>query len=71
MYFLKSSTVFCTRALKTPTASPVFSTVPCGSYSMIRRTSVRSCDTGSKRTVPAFGAPEVLRQAITCRAPAR
>ena len=65
MNFLKSSTEFCTRALNTPTASPVFSTMPSGSYSMMRRTSVRSCDTGSKRTVPAFGAPETLRHAIT------
>src|SRR6185503_8448375 len=35
MNFLKSSTVFCTRALKMPTASPVFSTAPSGWYSMV------------------------------------
>src|SRR5690348_13408873 len=65
MYSLNCFTVVSTRRVIAPSASPMFSTAPCGSYSIVRLTRVRSAPTGSKRTVPPFGASGVvLRQEI-------
>src|SRR5690606_20364912 len=65
MNFLKSLTVLSTCEDIAPSASPMFSSAPWGSYAIVSRTRVRSPSIGSKRTVPAFGAsPEMLRQEI-------